>query len=105
MHLSDVSSKYGAPMGRRSQDNVSPDEVKNLGKFELQQVRLDNGGYDQGGAYWGHGQALYRARSFVNYTGRDGSAGEMVDIFFRAADRDAAKQHVASKYPGARFYR
>lgn len=106
MYLSDVSSKFGAPMGRSNHDDVPADEVKNLGKFELQQVRLDTGGYDKGGAYWGWGrEALFRARAFVDYTGRDGSAGGMVDIFFRAKDRQAAKQHVSARYPGARFYR
>ncbi len=51
----DVSSPYGAPMGRRSQ------ELCPTGKVRLFRVRLNNGGYDDGGAYWGCGQALWCA--------------------------------------------
>lgn len=51
--FSNVSSKYGAPMGRGS----SGDAPK--GKVRLFEVRLDSGGYDDGGAYWGHGKRLY----------------------------------------------
>jgi len=50
--FSPVSGRYGAPMGRTSYgilDNVEPR------KLRLFRVRLDNGGYDDGGAYWGHG--------------------------------------------------
>ncbi len=49
-----VSCKYGAPMGRgRSQ--LASEGVR------LQRVRLDSGGYDQGGAYWGIGEPLWVA--------------------------------------------
>lgn len=47
-----VSTRYGAPMGRHSfgtLENVAPR------KLRLFRVRLDSGGYDDGGAYWGHG--------------------------------------------------
>lgn len=43
-----VSSRYGAPMGRRSY----PKELS--GRLRLQRVVL-RGDYDQGGAYWGAG--------------------------------------------------
>jgi hypothetical protein len=43
----EVSSKYGAPMGRQS-DRLDPD-----GTFKASIVDLDDGGYDNGGAYWG----------------------------------------------------
>jgi hypothetical protein len=61
-----VSSRYGAPMGRR-QDKPSDFE----GKVYLQKVPMVDGDYDSGGAYWGgndvplfcawddHGHALY----------------------------------------------
>jgi hypothetical protein len=80
--LSNVSSKYGAPMGR---DSSEPS-----GKVRLQRVRLDSGGYDSGGAYWGIGQALWCAEDV------DGNRK-----FFRASDREAAK----AKLPNCRFYR
>lgn len=49
----DVSSRYGAPMGRR-------DATLDWGaRLYLRQVPIDSGGYDPGGAYWGLGQPLY----------------------------------------------
>lgn len=42
-----VSGQYGAPMGRRSR----PLEAE--GCFRATVVRLNSGGYDKGGAYWG----------------------------------------------------
>lgn len=56
--LSKVSCKYGAPMGRPSYgvpENCAPRSV------HLYRLRLDSGGYDSGGAYWGHGAPLYLA--------------------------------------------
>lgn len=53
-----VSSRYGAPMGRHS----APDLDTTRGTVRLFRVRLDAGGYDDGGAYWGHGGAIYCAR-------------------------------------------
>ncbi len=50
-----VSSAYGAPMGRRG-SALSP-----TGKVRLFRVRLNSGGYDAGGAYWGIGGALWCA--------------------------------------------
>lgn len=46
----------GAPLGRPSQ--ASPDFT---GKLHLARIRLDSGGYAQGGAYWGHGGWLWEA--------------------------------------------
>lgn len=51
-----VSSKYGAPMGRAS-DTLDPDGI-----LKAEEVELDEGGYDAGGAYWGFrpaGQSLF----------------------------------------------
>lgn len=50
-----VSAKYGAPMGRRAQ-GVGGDPTT---PFELRKIRINSGGYDDGGAYWGIGQPLY----------------------------------------------
>lgn len=47
-----ASNRYGAPMGRHGfgiLENVEPRQLR------LFKVRLDSGGYDDGGAYWGHG--------------------------------------------------
>lgn len=50
-----VSTKYGAPMGRIS--TLPPGGIS--GRAKLFRVRLDSGGYDDGGAYWGIGGLLY----------------------------------------------
>lgn len=65
-------------------------------KFTLQRIRLNNGGYDNTGTYYGHGQPLYEFQS------ENGDYGGTV----RAPDREAAKQHVWKKvFEGAQFYR
>jgi hypothetical protein len=46
--ISDVNSKFGAPMGRMNRGKI--DDSKRL--FD-RQVPLDSGAYDKGGAYWG----------------------------------------------------
>jgi hypothetical protein len=59
-------------------------------KFTLQRVRLDSQGY-AGRHYYGVGLPLWWCMS------DDGSA----DMHFRAADREAAKDHVRRTFPGA----
>ena len=71
---------------------IGSPQQKLSGKVHLERVRLDNGGYDSTGKYWGVGQPLYRA-----YDDLDN------DSYFRADNRDAAKQHETLK--GCRFYR
>jgi len=65
--ITQVSCKYGAPMGR---DNIGTQPVtitsgnncrivkKNQTKVYEKKVHLDSGGYDAGGAYWGIGKPL-----------------------------------------------
>ena len=56
-----VSARYGAPMGRMS----APDLLTAPRSVRLFAVRLDGGGYDDGGAYWGprpRGARLWCAR-------------------------------------------
>jgi hypothetical protein len=65
------------------------------GKVSLVRLRLDSGGYDAGGAYWGHGAPPWSAMS---------SCGK-VDMTMRAASRDAAKAKVREAHPLVRFYR
>lgn len=56
--FSAVSCRYGAPMGRR-EDGFLETDVRRF--VRLFRVRLDSGGYDDGGAYWGSGTALWCA--------------------------------------------
>lgn len=84
--------KRGASFGRRDRPSLHPDASR---KFHLRRIRLDAGGYDSGGAYWGIGTPLYWACC----------ASGSIEFFFRAKDRIAAKAETVKRHPGARFYR
>jgi hypothetical protein len=88
--LTNVASRYGAQMGRPSKPTKATST-----KITLRKIRLNSGGYDSGGAYWGIDEPLYWA----------GSDDGKMDMFFRAKDRDTAKAHVRSKVADAEFYR
>lgn len=66
-----VNCGYGAPMGR----SESP-LGQGLRSVRVFRVRINSGGYDDGGAYWGIGQPLYCAvcdeggRQFVRANSR-----------------------------------
>jgi hypothetical protein len=92
--LLDVSSKYGAPMGRESTHDESSKSVPVV--FTVALLKMVDGDYDEGGVYWGGGKpAMYRATS-------EGNESE-IDLFFRAASVDAAKDLVKADYPLAAF--
>lgn len=76
-----VNSVYGAPMGRRS----SPGGLALYGvsRTYLRRVRLNSGGYDRGGAYWGIGQPLWCLWGYS-------ADGDLVCEYFRAPSRAAA---------------
>jgi len=104
MHFSKVHSKYGAPMGRsESKEHASDTNAK----FRLTRVRLNSGGYDDGGAYWGGGFGVPTLWVCECETDNIADGGEyLYTVFFLRADsRDAAKEHVRKAYPNARFYR
>jgi len=87
-----VNCQYGAPMGRHCGPAISYG-----GKISLRKVRLDSGGYDAGGAYWGlrrRGEALYF------YENEDGECG-----YLDATSREDAKSQVLELVPDAIFYR
>ena len=87
----DVSSRYGAPMGRHTGPDYLATEA---GPLYLRRIHLNSGGYDTGGAYWGHGAPLFYVED------QDGNSQ-----FMRASSRDAAKAKIAADWPGTRFYR
>jgi hypothetical protein len=68
-------------MGRPSSDGRELEQAP--GKLSLQRVRLNSGGYDSGGAYWGIGEPLYVATDHENTT-----------VFVRAMTRNGAKHAV-----------
>ena len=75
-----VNSRYGAPMGRRENGYLETSDPRTVRLF---QVRLDSGGYDDGGAYWGHGGRLWCAidddgnRRFIRAGSRERAALEL----------------------------
>lgn len=91
--LPDVSSPLGAPMGRTSTTPAGTPPAPL--KLSLYRIRINAGGYDSGGAYWGQGAPLYRAASDCG----------TFETWFRARDRDAAKAFVRAQRPTATFYR
>jgi hypothetical protein len=82
--------KRGAALGRPS---IHEGFIE--GKMVLRRIRLDRGGYDSNGTYFGVGMPLYW------YADEGGS----VDDVLRAPDRASAKAEILKKYPKARFYR
>jgi len=82
--LDPVGSRFGAPMGRR---NEFP-ETGLSGPLRLARLRLVDGGYDEGGAYWGSG----RAPMWLAWEGRPEDARCRIHV--RAANRAAARAKV-----------
>lgn len=84
--------RRGASLGRASSPAGNGETI--VRKFTLRHVRLNNGGYDSGGTYWGLGPRLYWAASECGG----------ISCYIRARDRQAAKDTIRNRYPGARFY-
>ncbi|MEL7519943.1 MAG: hypothetical protein AAFN48_13425 [Pseudomonadota bacterium] len=91
--------RRGASLGR-SNTSGDPDECW---KFYLVRVRLDNGGYDSGGVYWGHGEPLWRYEA-ADLVYAPGNLG-LPSGFVRAVNRDAARRCIREDYPKSRFFR
>ncbi len=96
MKLPDVSSKFGAPMGRT---NVLPEDENISCRLHIRELKWVDGDYDEGGAYWGGGMsdAIFWAH---------GDAGDVVvHVFVRAKFREDAKHLVKQILPNVKFYR
>lgn len=63
-------------------------------KFYLRRVRLDRGGSDSSGFYWGAGPLFH-------YESEDGTLTD----YLRAIDRADAKDRLTEKYANAQFFR
>jgi len=97
--------RRGAALGRTSKHRVrKPNEngydqpqpdPSFTGKLVLRQVRLDSGGYDVNGTYYGQDVPLWW------YADDEGT----IDVVIRAKDRELAKAKVRELYPNARFWR
>jgi hypothetical protein len=82
----------GAALGRQTVHDAPRDEPV---KLTLRRVRLDRGGYDTIGTYFGTGSPLYW------YASDDGR----IDGVLRALDRATAKDAIRRVYVNARFHR
>lgn len=110
LNLSNVSSKYGAPMGRAES---LPEDRNQPILLHLTRVRLNSGGYDRGGAYWGNDQWDNNATAFHPLYCAESDDGS-VSLFVRPTIyrhfalskewRDEAKTLVRRYLPNARFY-
>lgn len=83
--LSNASSHRGASMGRHNW--AMPHEKR--GRIYAQVVRLNSGGYDKGGSYWGH-----RPRGISLYVVTD--ANESFEFWCDAATRCEAINEAVS---------
>jgi len=68
-------------------------------KFYLYKVRLNQGGYDSTGKYFGTGMPLYYFEP-VDENPSHGNSG-----YLRAYDREQAKNKIATSIPDATFYK
>ena len=82
-------------MGRRALLPENPETASP--KLFLRYLPFVDGCYDQGGAYWGYPQNLYRAACYD-------AAGNVIEIFTRAGSHREAKQQVRELLPLAHFY-
>ena len=75
--FADVNCSRGAPMGRADDANLETEMPRFVRLFK---VRLMDGGYDDGGAYWGIGEPIYCAidddgsRQFIRAGSRERAA-------------------------------
>ena len=79
----------GAALGRSTITDAPPEFAD---RIYLRRVRLDSGGYDKNGTYFGHDQPLYWAAS------EDGE----IDFMLRASTREGARKQVLEKYSKAK---
>ena len=82
-HIPQHIMQYGAPMGR-----TSTPLRELVGKVQLRQVKMYDGDYDKGGAYWGGGTPLFCAWD------EEGNAH-----YFRASSLAEAKKTVDAALP------
>ena len=94
----------GAAMGRGTWEG--PKDYQ--GKIYLRRIRLNNGGYDSNGTYFGHGEPLYW------YASEDGEIDGMlrarptgygINVRIRPTARLCARDQVLFMYPQAKVRR
>jgi len=93
--LPNVSSTFGAPMGRQD----SPGDTSQPVAFTLIQLQWEDGDYDTGGAYWGGGEGQHIFHALAE------QEDEQVELFRRAASFSEAEKQILADYPLATFDR
>lgn len=89
-----VNSKYGAPMGRCNITEMVTIDHEDAIRFRVEKIRWSDGGYDQGGAYWGAGLPVYLA---VHENGDD-----YIRRSYRARSRQDAITQLRAEFPNAK---
>jgi len=83
-------------MGRPSRGADKYTVNENAAPMYLVRVRLDSGGYDAGGAYWGIDHPLYYYEA---------NPAGLISGYVRGRTREHAKAEVRKIHPLARFFR
>jgi len=96
LHLDNACGPRGADMGR---PNRLPADVNEAVTLRMEALRMVDGCYDTGGAYWGCGSGTRI------YCAHGDAADVAVLVFVRASSRDEAKAKVRESLPNASFLR
>lgn len=99
LKLTQFNCKHGAPMGR---PDVIPDWIANpkaqAPTLHLQRLKMVDGDYDEGGAYWGG--PCEHGRMYCAFSGKD---TELIQVFVRARTVRDAMRMVLDKIPRVIF--
>jgi hypothetical protein len=82
--------KRGAALGRSSHHAETPPDFE--GRLYIRRVRLNSGGYDRNGTYFGVGEPIYWCRS----------EDCEIDFMLRADSRGTAVVKVKRQYPNSK---
>lgn len=88
-----ATSVYGAAMGRKNQTEGKPE------RLHLQQLKMVDGDYDTGGAYFG-GWTKESGGMYCAFSHKNTTNDRMIRVFVRAKNRNEAKQLVIEALPG-----
>lgn len=104
-------SVRGADMGRKED---LPNDRNVFIKLALKNIMVE-GGYDEGGAYWGTSEKegpvwwaygeLFEEEERTSSSGYGSWKSDQVNLFIRAWDRDEAKKKILERLPNARFFK
>ena len=100
-------SKYGSNSGRPA---FLPNDRSVVVKLRLVRMKLDSGGYDHGGAYWGcrtYPDKIYWAESAEEFElgMYDRPPIGTIELTVDATSRAEAKSKIRDLLPNAKFYR